>query len=148
MSDSQSGARIVVGVDGSDLSVDALRWAVRQARLTHAEVDAVAAWEVSNWVFLAPTFTEQDYEREAERLLDEAVAKVLDDEPDIPVLKHMVHNRPGLALTHTAKGADLLVIGSHGRGELPGVHLGSVASYCVHHAPCPVLVVRGAKTGR
>ena len=40
------------------------------------------------------------------------------------------------------------MIGSHGRGELPGMHLGSVASYCVHHAPCPVVVIRGAHTGR
>ncbi|MGH4010822.1 MAG: universal stress protein [Pseudonocardiaceae bacterium] len=40
------------------------------------------------------------------------------------------------------------MIGSHRQGELPGMHLGSVASYCVHHAPCPVVVVRGLHTGR
>jgi nucleotide-binding universal stress UspA family protein len=52
--------------------------------------------------------------------------------------------RPARVLTHLAEGADLLVVGSHGRGELPGMHLGSVASYCAHHAPCPVVVLRGA----
>jgi nucleotide-binding universal stress UspA family protein len=47
-------------------------------------------------------------------------------------------------LTGMATDADTLVIGSHGRGELPGMHLGSVASYCVHHAPCPVVLLREA----
>jgi nucleotide-binding universal stress UspA family protein len=56
--------------------------------------------------------------------------------------------RPAHALTDAAAEADLLVVGSHGRGELPGMHLGSVAGYCVHHAPCPVLVYRVSAVGR
>jgi len=52
--------------------------------------------------------------------------------------------RAAHVLTSEATPEDTLVIGSHGRGELPGMHLGSTASYCVHHAPCPVVVLRGA----
>jgi nucleotide-binding universal stress UspA family protein len=148
MSEQPSRPKIVVGIDGSDLSVEALRWAVQQARYTGAEVHAVMAWEVSTFVYLSPTRTEVDYERDAEQILDDVVAKVMGEESDVSVQQHMVRQAPGLALTHAGRDADLLVVGSHGRGELPGLHLGSVSGYCVHHAPCPVLVFRGAHTGR
>lgn len=81
-------------------------------------------------------------------VLHRAVTEVRQAEPDVPVEQHLVQQRPALALTRAAEGAQLLVVGSHGRGELPGMHLGSVASFCVHHAPCPVVVVRGRDTGR
>ena len=72
------------------------------------------------------------------------------DPPDVPVSAEVLQERPALALTGMAqtRSADLLVIGSHGKGELAGLHLGSVAGYCVHHAPCPVLIYRTKSTGR
>jgi nucleotide-binding universal stress UspA family protein len=148
MSEQLQQAPIVVGVDGSLLSIAALRWAVDQARLTGADVHAVTGWEVPITIMMVPRYTEADYARDAREVLDRAVAEVQDIEPDVCIRRHLIQKRPGLALTAAAEGARLLVIGSHGRGELPGMHLGSVASYCVHHAPCPVVVIRGRDTGR
>ena len=144
----QQQAPIVVGIDGSVLSVAALRWAAGQARLTGAGVHAVTGWEVPITIMIVPTYVEADYARDAQQVLDRAVAEVQQDEPDVRIEKQLIQKRPALALSSAAEGAQLLVIGSHGRGELPGMHLGSVASYCVHHAPCPVVVVRGRDTGR
>jgi nucleotide-binding universal stress UspA family protein len=135
--------RIVVGIDGSVRSVVALRWAVSQARLTGAEVHAVTGWEVPVTIMLVPTYTEADYARDAHVVLDRVVAEVQATDPDVEIEKHLIQQRPALALMEWAEGAQLLVIGSHGRGDLPGTHLGSTASSCVHHAPCPVVVVRG-----
>jgi nucleotide-binding universal stress UspA family protein len=148
MSVQPQAAPIVVGLDGSVLSIDALRWAVGQARLTGADIHAVTGWEVPYTIMIVPTYTEADYCRDAHQVLDRSVAEVQEAAPDVRIEKHLIQKRPALALTTAARGAQLLVIGSHGRGELPGVHLGSVASYCVHHAPCPVVVVRDRDTGR
>jgi len=137
-------ARIVVGVDGSPDSKQALRWAVAQAELTSADVEAVTAWEVPLTVLLLPTATEQDYADRAAAVLADTLEEVLGDEPPVRVHARTVEGRAAHVLSRQARDADLLVVGSHGRGELPGMHLGSVASYCVHHAPCPVVVLRGA----
>ena len=136
---------IVAGVDGSEDSKEALRWAARQARFTGAEVHAVTAWQVPFTIYIAPSYTEADYERDAAEILDKAVLEALGPDPGIPVVIRLIQNRPAVALTEEAENAELLVVGGHGRGELPGMHLGSVASYCVHHAPCPVTVVCQAR---
>jgi nucleotide-binding universal stress UspA family protein len=139
---------IVVGVDGSELSVQALRWAARQARVTGAGILAVTGYEIPWTIVVSPTQTEADYHDAAGDALHRAVSEALGPNPEVRVETRLVEKRPAHALTEAAEGAQLLVVGSHGRGELPGMHLGSVATYCVHHAPCPVLVVRGPRTGR
>jgi nucleotide-binding universal stress UspA family protein len=139
---------IVVGIDGSDSSSDALYWALRQARVTGARVRAVMSWQIPMSIYLTPTYTEDDYRRDAENLMDTILKEAAAEFGDIPIDKDLVGGRAGPALAHAAEGAELLVIGSHGRGELPGMHLGSVASYCVHHSPCPVVVYRIAASER
>lgn len=139
---------IVVGVDGSDLSVGALLWAADHARHVGGHVLAVTGYDIPWTVFLAPTATEEDYALAARQVLEDTVDRALGDQTDVPVEARLVPDRPAHALTTASVGAQLLVVGSHGRGELPGMHLGSVAGYCVHHAPCPVLVFRGPRTGR
>ncbi len=134
--------RIVVGVDGSELSIEALRWAIRQARFIGAAVEVVTAWEVSPLILFAPTATEADYEQDAQRAQEHVLATVRAEEADVPVTARMIEGRAGIVLAGAAEGADLLVVGTHGRKELPRMHLGSVAGYCAHHAPCPVLVLR------
>jgi nucleotide-binding universal stress UspA family protein len=138
---------IVVGADGSDLSIQAMRWAASQAALTGARLVAVTGYEIPFTILLVPTYTEADYARDAQALLDHTVDEALGAESPVPVERRLVKRRPAHALTEAAIGAQLLVVGSHGRGEIPGMHLGSVATYCVHHAPCPVLVFRAAHTG-
>jgi nucleotide-binding universal stress UspA family protein len=139
---------VVVGVDGSDLSIAALRWAVDYARGIRGRILAVTGYDVPWTIVFSPTYTEADYARDAHEALDRSVSEALGPDVDVPVEKRLVEMRPAQALRTAAQGAALLVVGSHGRGELPGMHLGSVAGYCVHHAPCPVLVFRGADTGR
>jgi nucleotide-binding universal stress UspA family protein len=145
VSEQESRPLIVVGVDGSVSAMAALRWAVQQARLINADIHAVTRWEIPITIMIVPTYTEADYARDARQMLDRAVAEALGSVPGVHVEKHLVQERPALALCRAAEAAQLLVVGSH-KGALPGMHLGSVASYCVHHAPCPV-VVRGRQGG-
>jgi len=133
---------IVVGADGSDLSVEAVRWAVDQAKRLEAEVHVFTAFDIPWTIFVTPTYTDDDYARDAEVMLEQTMAKALPEGTDVPVTTTVVQSRPAIVLTSAARGAELLVVGSHGHGELPGLHLGSVATYCVHHAPCPVVVIR------
>lgn len=144
-----SRPRFVVGVDGSEQCVEALRWAAEHAPHVDGEIHAVTGWEVPGSIFVVPMHTEADYSREAEQVLETAVAKAFGADPPAPVVKHLVAMHPAQALIEAARGAEMLVIGSNGRGlkhhlhgNLPGAHLGSVASYCVHHAPCPVVIIR------
>ncbi len=139
---------IVVGVDGSDLSVEALRWAIGHARLVGGEILAVLSWEIPMAFTPAPSFAGYEFESDGQRVIDAAVAAVAPEAGDVPIAAKVVRLQPRAALLEAADGADLLVVGSHGVGALPGLHLGSVASYVVHHAPCPVLVYRTATTGR
>jgi len=144
-------SRIVVGVDGSSSSLSALRWAIRQAGLTGAIVDAVIAWHypvATGGYGWAPTtiVASYDFEENAEKILAEAISEV--DVPGnlVPVRPVIAEGNPARALLDAAEGADLLVVGSRGHGGFAEALLGSVGQHCVHHSPCPVVVVRGQRT--
>jgi nucleotide-binding universal stress UspA family protein len=135
--------RIVVGVDGSESSKAALRWAIRQARLTGGSVDAVTAWRYPATYGLAPVGDERiDFAGDARKALMAALNEVSGLEPDVPVRPLVTEGRAGEVLLRAAKGADLLVVGSRGHGEFASALLGSVSLYCVLHAHCPVLTLR------
>jgi len=142
----RNGRRIVVGVDGSDSSRAALAWAARQAALTGATVDAVIAWQVPaayGYGFtMAPAIP--DLGKVAGQVVEEAVKEAAGLVPDVEVRPVIVQDNPAQALLDEAKGADLLVVGSRGHGGFAEALLGSVGQHCVHHAMCPVVVVRGA----
>ncbi len=146
MSAHDSKRFLVVGVDGSDASVGALNWAIERAKLLDADVHVVTAWELPFTSILSPTLTDEDYAAHAQRLLDESMSKVTADTTGVGIETHLVQRKPALALTEVSRDADLLVIGAQGHGEVPGLHLGTVATYCVHHAVCPVLVHRTDKS--
>ena len=141
-------ARIVVGVDGSPTSRAALRWAVRQAKLTDGTVDAVIAWEIPmvlqsyGW---APIYVEEegDFKADARKTLDAVISEEVGQADSQRVQSLAVNGHPAQALIDAADGADLLVVGSRGHGSFAAALLGSVSQHCVHHAPCPVLIVRG-----
>ncbi len=133
---------IVVGADGSDASIRALQWAREHALRIGARLVVVTAFDIPWTIMVTPTYTDDDYARDAQEMLDRTVHEALGDNRGVPVEARLLQIRPALALTGVAKGAELLVVGAKGHGELPGLHLGSVASYCVHHAPCPVVVYR------
>ena len=129
--------------------VGALRWAARQAEYTGSEILVITGFYVPITIFIVPTYTDEDYARDAQVMLDHTIEKAFESQPaNVRVRASLIEERPAMALTGMSRDADLLVVGSHGQGELPGMHLGSVSSYCVHHAACPVLVYRGEHTGR
>ncbi len=141
------GSRIVAGVDGSPCSVRALRWAVRQARLTGGSVDAVLAWEYptsyGGYGWVPYGFTEgTDFGEAAERALADSISQATDPDDRVDVRPRVVRGNPAQALLDAARGADLLVVGSRGHGGFTAALLGSVAQHCVYHAGCPVVVIR------
>ncbi len=83
MTESASGPVIVVGADGSDLSVQAVRWAADQAGRTHASLLVVTGYEIPWTITVAPTYTEADYGRDAQALLDHTVDEALGPEPNV-----------------------------------------------------------------
>jgi nucleotide-binding universal stress UspA family protein len=140
--------RIVVGVDGSAGSVEALRWAVDEARRRGDTVEAVAVWHypVLAADALSGTAMPVDVEtlaRIARDGLEEALARAVPGEAErAAVTRTVVEGSPGHVLVEAAEGAVLLVVGSRGLGGFAGLLLGSVSNHCVHHAGCPVTVVR------
>lgn len=137
--------RIVVGVDGSDSSIKALHWAVRQAELTGATVEAVNEQEypATSWASMMPGMPEDfDPQALATVSLTEALEEALGAEGAAAVSKIVVIGNPAQALLDRAKGADLLVVGARGHTGLKATLLGSVSLHVTQHAPCPVTVVR------
>ncbi|GAB3887453.1 universal stress protein [Kibdelosporangium lantanae] len=137
---------IVVGVDGSAVSIEALRWAIDEAARRGTRVDAVNAWHSdptttglsrADIIQLRPR---SEVEEEQRQLLGQAI-ETADGDRTVEVRQVLLDGQPGAALVHAAQDADLLVVGSHGASRLAEVLLGSVSSYCVHHAVCPVVVI-------
>jgi nucleotide-binding universal stress UspA family protein len=136
--------RIVVGVDGSRSSNDALAWAARQAELTGSTLELITAWE---WpmTYGAPIVFPADYDpaAPAQAVLDAAAATVAAGHPGLDVHPSVEEGHPALVLVSASQGADLLVVGCRGHGEFVGMVIGSVSEHCVSNAHCPVLVLRG-----
>lgn len=139
--------RVVVGVDASEESKAALRWAVEEARLRGADVVALHVWTyppldgpgVAPPAFVIPF---DELQREAEELVDAVVSEVVSDEGDVTVRPVAVEGLPSQALLSSCDADDLLVLGSRGHGGFAGLLLGSVGQQCAHHAPCPVVLIR------
>jgi nucleotide-binding universal stress UspA family protein len=142
--------RVVVGVDGSDESYGALHWAITTAAGRHAELEVVHAYDYVQVMMpmgIAPGVDRELLEKASRTLLEEMVEPAVGAAAARPrsVQLTPVHTGPARALLETAIGADLLVVGSRGRGGVKGLLLGSVSQQCLHHAPCPIVVVRPAE---
>lgn len=136
--------RFIVGVDGSDSSADALRWATREAEVRGATVTALLAWNFLDQYHVddETTFDPQYGEADARRALDVAVERALGAHAG-EVQREVVCDLPAVALLDASKDADLLVVGARGLGAFRGLVLGSVSQRCLEHATCPVMVVHG-----
>ena len=134
---------IVVGVDGSEPSQQALRWAVRYAALVGAEVDAVTSWTYPTSYGIAGIPSDWNPERDARVVLATTVEAVLGDERPVTVNQLVREGNAAQVLLDETKDAQLLVVGSRGHGGFAGLLLGSVSANCAEHAECPVLVVHG-----
>lgn len=138
--------RIVVGVDGSEPSLKALRWAGRQAALTGATLEAVIAWELPGaygWLGVPGRPEDIDFEEPAAQALAEAVNTALPPDRAATVTQTVVLGNPAQAILDQAEGADLIVVGARGYGTFRATLLGSVSNTVTSHASCPVVVVRG-----
>jgi nucleotide-binding universal stress UspA family protein len=135
---SGSNPPVVVGVDGSECSLEALRWGARQAELTGAELQAVMAWSLPEIY----GYTPRDLEGEARKALEHALEQALGKQPRVHVVAKVVEGHAAEALIDASRDAQLLVVGSHGHGGFAGMLLGSISLRCVSHAECPVVVVR------
>jgi nucleotide-binding universal stress UspA family protein len=148
--------RIVVGVDGSQASKDALSWALAEARLRGDTVIAIHAW-TPPYPAAALTYptsaaapgglvtpvdeaTAEAMRKGAEELLAGTVSEAAAD--DVTVEQRLMDGPAASALIEAAKDAELLVVGSRGHGGFTGLLLGSVSQQVANHAPCPVVIVR------
>jgi len=130
---------IVAGVDGSETSMEALRWAGRQAQLTGARLRVIEAWSPVDRTPMSPHI---DFEAEVREALQRTIDLITKDFPGIDVSSAAVTGHPSRVLIDATSDADLLVVGSRGRGAFTGMLLGSVSQHCVQQAHCPVVVVR------
>lgn len=148
-------SRIVVGVDGSHGSELALRWAAEEAKLREVPVEAVYVYEdtPSYELYEYPTGLQHEpdevrRQRAAEhaREMVEGMVKELANATGVHIDAVVVeHRRPAHALVERSEDADMLVVGSRGRGGFTGLVLGSVSQQLTHHARCPLVVVPSAE---
>jgi nucleotide-binding universal stress UspA family protein len=137
---------ILVGHDGSECAQHALRWAGELARRSGLDLHVLRAWSMTSaprpasWSpgYVPPM---DDWAGAVYEELNKHVTAARLD-PSVRVTCHVVHRSPAKGLIETAAGADLLVVGARGRGGFGGLLLGSVSDQVVHHAPCPVTVIR------
>jgi len=135
--------RIVVGVDGSKPSIEALRWASRLAG-SGTDIIAVMAWELPSAYGIAGLPTDWNPEADASKILTEALTEAFGDTKPADLRWTVERGHPAKVLLDASKDAEILVVGSRGHGGFVGLLLGSVSAYCAEHARCPVLVARGA----
>jgi nucleotide-binding universal stress UspA family protein len=136
--------RIMVGVDGSEESRHALRWAADKARRLGASLQVVhALWEPHSVPHgpSIPTMVRelQSFAGRPQHVIDESLAEIADSH--VPVRSEVISGSPAAVLIDAARGAEMLVVGSRGHGGFAGLLLGSVSQQCAAHAPCPVVVV-------
>jgi nucleotide-binding universal stress UspA family protein len=134
---------VVVGIDGSPAAAEALEWAVAEARLTGARVEAIYAWDPSPLVAAGPPQSDwRPLRHDAERHAIELVRRVIDPDEGVEVVPRMLIGRAAEVLVDASVDADLLVVGSRGVAGLESIEAGSVSHHCLAYAECPVVIVR------
>lgn len=133
---------VVVGVDGSPQSEAALRWAAHYAGAVAAPLKIVISWQYPALYGPVPVADEMNFEGAATKIVEKMAADVQIESPDLEVTTLVSAGRPSEVLVRESEGACLLVVGSQGHGGFAGMLIGSVSLHCVHHARCPVVVVR------
>lgn len=134
--------RIVVGVDGSEGSLRALRWAVQEAHTRGGIVRAVTTYDWAGNEASLLTGPGPQFERlHAEDLLDSALDGIRREYPDVPITAELQMGHASHKLAEAAEDANLLVLGSHGHSQLRHAILGSVSEGCIQRADCPVVII-------
>lgn len=131
---------VVVGVDGSELSAKAVAWADRYARVTGADIRLVTAWQWAMTYGVPMMFDGYDPAADAHTIAEKARAEVTIGADRVQVVTQ--EGAAGPVLVGASEGAQALVVGSHGHNAVSSILLGSASAFCLHHAACPVVVVR------
>lgn len=143
--------RVVVGVDGSTLSHEALRFGFEEASMRGAELLAVHAWRhpasLAGGDLVKLVRDEAELADEKERLLTDSLAGWQEKYPDVTVLRQLTHGDPRQVLKDASAGALLLVVGARGLGGFAGLLLGSTSQTLAHHAHSPVAIVHPGRSG-
>ena len=137
---------VLVGVDGSEESANAVEWAARYATQTGGTLELLIAWYWPPSYGYPMAISGYDPEAIARGVVEKASAEL--SLPPERLRVTVVGGPPAQQLVAASARADLLVVGSRGHGGFVGLLLGSVGAHCVHHAHCPVLVVRPADVDR
>jgi nucleotide-binding universal stress UspA family protein len=139
---------IVVGFDHSEGARAALRFALEEARLRHAKLRVVHAWEYGYVVvpgidgsYPALGGDIREIRDAAGATLNAALREQVPETEQVEIEPRLVEGRVAPALVDESRRADLLVVGSRGYGGFTGLLLGSVSQQCAHHAACPVVIV-------
>jgi nucleotide-binding universal stress UspA family protein len=150
--DRRDAGPVVVGVDGSAVSTRALEFAAEEASLRGADLLALHLWTGDADTELNDTLPRGTAawpaDEEAARVLAEALAGIAPRHPDLTIHREVVRGSARSLLVERSRGAQLVVVGSRGHGGVAGVLLGSVSRHLIHHAACPVVVVRPAQHRR
>lgn len=137
--------RILVGLDGSGASIDALRVGVALAEALFTPLDTVTVWDYPSTVGGLSPFAQWTPEKDARRIVKEAVEEVFNGSPPEYFTHRLIQGAATRVLLHETHAASMLVMGSRGRGGVAGLLLGSVSMACAEHAHCPVLIMHGPK---
>lgn len=137
----EAAASIVVGVDGSEGSVEALRWAARMAPVLGARIRAVGAWEYPPEYAGYVPIGSDNFDEITRKRAEAAVREAFGDDLPEGLTTSVVFGHPSRVLVEESEDAAMLVVGRRGHGGFRGLLLGSVSAACVSHAHCPVLVI-------
>ena len=146
--DPESGVpthKVVVGIDGSPSSLEAMEFAAQEATRRGASLQVTMAWDWPLAYPRTPMLHESDPVESAREQFEAKVAGLQEAHPGLTIVAVFEHGKPAPTLVEASKGADLLVVGSRGHGEFIGMLLGSVSRHCASQAHCPVLVHRSRR---
>ena len=142
MNTSADSTPIVVGVDGSEASVAALRKAADLAAALHTRLLIITCWSVPNFYYGYADLDGTAFELDAKDRQAAALAAAFGDGCPVPAEESLLQGRAAAELVKASSQAQLLVVGTRGHGEFVNMILGSVSLECIAHAECPVLTVR------
>lgn len=146
--------RVVVGVDGSPASGEALAWALADASRRCATLVAIHVWKhqpapaLPHSSLPSSVLGRVELELAARELLDRELAGAVGAKPEVHILRYVALGNAASILLAAAEGAEELVVGSRGSGGFNGLLLGSVSQQCSQYAPCPVVIVRPCQSRR
>lgn len=136
--------RIIVGVDGSPSANKATEWAAQEAELRGVTLELIHAWNYPNLGYGGYVAVLEDFEKDARAVLDDVTATVRQAHPALALISTLVQGPTAQTIIDKASQADMVVVGSRGKGGFSGLLLGSVGQQLVHHCESPVVIIHAS----